>query len=302
MVSKILFGKKISWLLTIFVLWVIVFVLQKPFFLLFTGEGLSSLFAVLWHGLPLDLSLAGYMTAVPGLLLLFGSLPFHCVHTPFVKRVVSSIYQCWMALAAVLVSLSFVANIALYPYWQFPLDATPLFYIASSPKDAIASVSYWQLLLGLATVIGISFLIYSLFKTIGRRFSTTLCQPVSTLPWLFLLVFVAALFLPIRGGWSASTMNTGKAYFSNHQRLNHAAVNPLFSFMESVTRRSALNCDTLYSILYFESCSIRSKAFFRDIRSPLNDTRCAWMEIVPTISIHNANLKQQITLLFIHGL
>lgn len=241
MVSKILFGKKISWLLTIFVLWVIVFVLQKPFFLLFTGEGLSSLFAVLWHGLPLDLSLAGYMTAVPGLLLLLGSLPFHCVHTPFVKRVVSIIYRCWMALAAVLVSLSFVANIALYPYWQFPLDATPLFYIASSPKDAIASVSYWQLLLGLAAVIGISFLIYSLFKTIGRRFSTTLCQPVSTLHWLLLLVFVAALFLPIRGGWSASTMNTGKAYFSNHQRLNHAAVNPLFSFMESVTHQQGFS-------------------------------------------------------------
>lgn len=237
MVSKILFGKKISWLLTIFVLWVVVFVLQKPFFLLFTGEGLSSLFAVLWHGLPLDLSLAGYITAVPGLLILLSSLPFYKDHTSFVKRVVSSIYRCWMALAAVLVSLSFVANLALYPYWQFPLDATPLFYIASSPKDAIASVSYWQLLFGLVAVIGISFLIYSLFKTIGRRFSTTLCQPVSTLHWLLLLVFVAALFLPIRGGWSASTMNTGKAYFSNHQRLNHAAVNPLFSFMESVTHQ-----------------------------------------------------------------
>ena len=241
MVSKILFGKKISWLLIIFVLWVIVFVLQKPFFLLFTGEGLSSLFAVLWHGLPLDLSLAGYITAVPGLLLLLGSLPFHKVHTSFVKRVVSSIYQCWMALAAVLVSLSFVANIALYPYWQFPLDATPLFYIVSSPKDAIASVSYWQLLLGLAAVIGISLLIYSLFKTIGRRFSTMLCQPVSILHWLLLLIFVAALFLPIRGGWSASTMNTGKAYFSNHQRLNHAAVNPLFSFMESVTHQQGFS-------------------------------------------------------------
>lgn len=103
MVSKILFGKKISWLLTIFVLWVVVFVLQKPFFLLFTGEGLSSLFAVLWHGLPLDLSLAGYITAVPGLLILLSSLPFYKDHTSFVKRVVSSIYRCWMALAAVLV-------------------------------------------------------------------------------------------------------------------------------------------------------------------------------------------------------
>ena len=33
------------------------------------------------------------------------------------------------------------------------------------------------------------------------------------------------LFIPIRGGFTVSTMNVGKVYFSAEPRLNHAAIN-----------------------------------------------------------------------------
>ena len=49
-----------------------------------------------------------------------------------------------------------------------------------------------------------------------------------------MLLLTALLFIPIRGGFTVSTMNTGKAYFSSNQRLNHAAINPAFSLMESL--------------------------------------------------------------------
>ena len=45
------------------------------------------------------------------------------------------------------------------------------------------------------------------------------------------------LFIPIRGGFTVSTMNTGKVYFSSNQRLNHAAINPAFSLMESLSNK-----------------------------------------------------------------
>ena len=32
-------------------------------------------------------------------------------------------------------------------------------------------------------------------------------------------------------------MNTGKVYFSSNQRLNHAAINPAFSLMESLSKQ-----------------------------------------------------------------
>ena len=49
-----------------------------------------------------------------------------------------------------------------------------------------------------------------------------------TISFIFVLAF---LFVPIRGGFSVSTMNVGKVYFSSNISLNHAAINPVFSFM-----------------------------------------------------------------------
>ena len=52
-----------------------------------------------------------------------------------------------------------------------------------------------------------------------------------------LLLLTGLLFIPIRGGFTVSTMNTGKVYFSTNQRLNHAAINPAFSLMESLSKQ-----------------------------------------------------------------
>lgn len=54
---------------------------------------------------------------------------------------------------------------------------------------------------------------------------------------LILLLLTALLFIPIRGGFTVSTTNTGKAYFSQNAFLNHAAVNPMFSLFESLTHQ-----------------------------------------------------------------
>lgn len=54
---------------------------------------------------------------------------------------------------------------------------------------------------------------------------------------LILLLLTAALFVPIRGGFTVSTTNTGKAYYSQNPFLNHAAVNPMFSLFESMAHQ-----------------------------------------------------------------
>ena len=50
-----------------------------------------------------------------------------------------------------------------------------------------------------------------------------------------LLLLTGILVIPIRGGFDVSTMNTGEVYFSNNMELNHAAINPVFSLVESLT-------------------------------------------------------------------
>ena len=62
--------KRILQFLTTYFLFVLLFVLQKPIFMayyheLYTDASIGDYFSVMWHGLPLDFSLAGYLTAIP---------------------------------------------------------------------------------------------------------------------------------------------------------------------------------------------------------------------------------------------
>lgn len=52
-----------------------------------------------------------------------------------------------------------------------------------------------------------------------------------------MLLLTGLLFLPIRGGVTVSTANTGKVYFSQNSYVNHSAVNPMFSLMESLAHQ-----------------------------------------------------------------
>ena len=52
-----------------------------------------------------------------------------------------------------------------------------------------------------------------------------------------MMLAAGVLVISIRGGVTVSTMNLSRAYFSADQRLNHAAVNPAFSLMYSLTHQ-----------------------------------------------------------------
>lgn len=217
-------------------MWALLFVLQKPIFLAIYGtadSGLADTFSVIYHGLSLDFSMAGYLTVLPGLILLVSALPFRRGRVVLVWAV-----RVVFALSALVAALAFVANIALYGYWQFPLDSTPIFFIVSSLSAAMASVVWWQALLGIVATTIFTVAIYIAFYGLWNRdVENVLMSKGGKMDWLPLLLLNASLFLPIRGGITVSTMNTGKAYFSQHMLLNHAAVNPLFSFMESITHQ-----------------------------------------------------------------
>lgn len=235
--------KKILLLVFTFLLWTLIFVLQKPVFLMaYCREWgvFQNLFPVVWHGLPLDLSMAGYLTALPGLVLLASALPLR-PGKPQPPRFATALRwtaRVWFAVAAVIVALAFVANLALYGYWNFPLDSTPIFFITSSPSAAMASVEWWQGLLGIIGIAVVAGVIILAFHWLWAGYGKHAMEGSVTLwQWVPLLLLDGLLVLPMRGGVTVSTMNTGKAYYSPTVQLNHAAVNPLFSFMESMTHQ-----------------------------------------------------------------
>lgn len=248
--------KQIIWFVKTYATFVVLFVLQKPLFL-FLEKGsatqpvdniFTELPAVIWHGLPLDLSMAGYLSVIPG---------FLSIAVVWLKRdLVKPIMNIYFIIASLFITCSFLLNASLYPYWKYPLDSTPLFYFFTSPADAIASVSIWQVILSIVILIVLTIGVWFTLRMRGEK-----RQQYSRYSYgyggfgsgkrnrfddfdrhrgrtsIILLLLTGLLFLPIRGGITVSTMNTGQAYYSQNAYLNHSAVNPLFSLLESTTHQ-----------------------------------------------------------------
>ena len=214
---------------------VVLFIVQKPLFMLYAGAfkqhySIKDWLFVIWHGITIDLSVAGYLTVLPVLFIIIGvwiqSFP--------VKKTIK-VYD---ALVALLLSSIFIGDCALYPFWGFKLDASVLFYL-KTPKEAVASVSPWMVVLGIFVILVIAWIIYriliSALKPSDTPYSKVLMRVTVTIMALLLYV---PLLLAIRGGIGESTMNVGHAYFSSDQFLNHSAVNPAFSLLSSVSKTS----------------------------------------------------------------
>ena len=248
--------KQIIWFVKTYATFVVLFVLQKPLFL-FLEKGsatqpvdniFTELPAVIWHGLPLDLSMAGYLSVIPG---------FLSIAVVWLKRdLVKPIMNIYFIIASLFITCSFLLNASLYPYWKYPLDSTPLFYFFTSPADAIASVSIWQVILSIVILIVLTI---GVWFTLRMRGEKRRCYSRYSYGYggfgsgkrnrfdgfdrhrgrtsIILLLLTGLLFLPIRGGITVSTMNTGQAYYSQNAYLNHSAVNPLFSLLESITHQ-----------------------------------------------------------------
>ena len=229
--------RQIIYFFKTYITFVLLFVIQKPIFMLITQASAAqpvdsiwqTLPSVIWHGLPLDLSMAGYMTAIPALLLL--------ASVWIRQEIVRPILNGYFWIPSILISVGFILNVALYPYWNFPLDSTPIFYFLTSPADAFASVSIFFVLFGLALMAICSVAFWFALKIYHnkKRYCKMDYHRIRTS--CILLVLTGLLFIPIRGGVTVSTMNTGQVYFSQNTYINHAAVNPLFSLMESLTHQ-----------------------------------------------------------------
>ncbi len=215
------------------------FILGKIIFLagnfsLFEEIGIKDFLAIIGHGLSMDFSMAGYLTVIPSILLIAAI----CVG---LKGTVTRIFKIYFAFASLLVSLIIVLDTVLYGYWQFKLDSTPLFYFFSSPSAAFASAEWWQYLAGPVLWLLLAAVYYAIFYFAAIRLCGDIRPyrgPRKTLPVFAMLLLTALLFIPIRGGVTVSTMNLSRAYFSPDTRLNHAAVNPAFSLMYSLSHQN----------------------------------------------------------------
>lgn len=220
--------KRIAYISLYFFTVLLIFILQKPLFMLYNGSiekgfGFADYMQVMVHGASLDAATAGYLTAFPFLLVL--------ISIWFRKFPLKKILYGYYILAPALISIIFVVDMALYTFWGFKLDASVFLYI-DSPKEALASVSVGFILLRvLAILLLIALNSWVLLKITPSVLNATRKRIAGTAGMLLL---GGVLFIIIRGGVTESTSNIGQVYFSNEPFLNHSAVNPDFSLLSSM--------------------------------------------------------------------
>lgn len=220
--------KRIAYISLYFFTVLLIFILQKPLFMLYNGSiekgfGFADYMQIMIHGASLDAATAGYLTAFPFLLVL--------ISIWFRKFPLKKILYGYYILAAALISIIFVVDMALYTFWGFKLDASVFLYI-DSPKEALASVSVGFILLRvLAILLLIALNSWVLLKITPSVLTATRKRIAGTAGMLLL---GGVLFIIIRGGVTESTSNIGQVYFSNEPFLNHSAVNPDFSLLSSM--------------------------------------------------------------------
>lgn len=206
----------------------LLFIVQKPLFMLYNGAtdkgiGIGDYLSVMIHGASLDAAMAGYLTALPFLLVLV---------SVWLKRLpLRKICTAYYVIAALFIVVGFVVDASLYPFWGFKLDASIFLYI-DSPKDVVASVSTWFVVVRVVVAI----LLVALITWLLMRLTPKMIYATSrrVLGTLVMILIGGVLFIVIRGGVTESTSNIGQVYFSDNQFLNHSAVNPHFSLLSSM--------------------------------------------------------------------
>ena len=224
---------------------VVIFTVYKVLFLLANAGDehitVKDAFEVAFHGLPLDFAVAGYFTALPLLI---------AITTIFVNFKARRVLAWYNAVIATAIALGLIADMSLYPYWEFKLDASFLIYI-DSPANAFASISILHFIALVAILVIAVYLFYRLlcsackrdFQPCGRKAVTALQH----------ILLGGLLFLGIRGGVTESTNNIGTVFYSEREILNHSALNPIFSFLYSVEKIE--NYSSEYSFVDEKECS-----------------------------------------------
>jgi phosphoglycerol transferase MdoB-like AlkP superfamily enzyme len=220
--------KRILYIITLFFTLLLLFVSQKPLFMLYNdavGKDAvwSDFFQVMLHGASLDATTAGYLTALPLLFIIISI---------WLKKVSLRKYLIpYYIIASLLVAITFVVDMGLYPFWGFKLDASVFLYL-DSPEEAMASVSAGFVVVRVLAMVLLAALYAWILTKITPQKLEVVKKKVSGTGIMLLLTGV--LFIIIRGGVTESTSNVGQAYFSNNQFLNHSAVNPCFSLLSSM--------------------------------------------------------------------
>jgi phosphoglycerol transferase MdoB-like AlkP superfamily enzyme len=226
-----------------FLFWIVYFVFARIFFLAYYFDksqelGFSTIIKTFFYGLQLDASFAAYISFIPFLLMIFSIM--------IKPKIIVKTIRWYTIIVILCINLLLLIDAGLYQSWGVRLDTSLLPYL-NTPELMISSASTFQLLTGVFFWILISYIFIKLFNKINQKSSDKL----SFGSWLEIPLFfliTAALIIPVRGGFQTIPVNQSNVYFSNKMFANHAAVNFIWNFFNTLTHKS----DGTNPYIYFD--------------------------------------------------
>ncbi len=224
--------KNLTFIIYYFLTWLLVFWVGRGAFLVYHFEktkmlNFSEIVGSFTHGFSLDLSFICY--------LLFPAIFLLCINYLFSTKYVFKIIT-FLLLFFILVLI--FGDMELYKAWNFRIDNTFFIYL-KNPKEMTASASSSPVfLLCFLFLITYTFFVF-VFLKIFTYFPVFESEKwlIKSLNTLFLLALGASLIIPIRGGLQQIPINQSRVYFSTNQFANHAAINPLWNFFDSIVQK-----------------------------------------------------------------
>lgn len=257
-------SRKLLTIVATYLTTVVMMALQKPLFLLWYAEQASEassaeLLGVSLNGLLLDSTVAGYISAIPWLIILVAE--WIAIPDKAMRRVLNT----YFVIIALVASLMVAVDFGLFRHWGFRLDSTIIPYLAT-PKEAAASVTWSDLWPAVLLFVLYAALMIAVWRGVTKIYRTErvsiLRRALHTAIWI---VVGGLIFLAIRGGTGTSPANVSKVYFSDNMFLNQAATNPIFSFLSSASRSELKEGD--YRYFSDEEC----ERMFEQLQSPQAD-------------------------------
>ena len=225
--------------IALYFVFVLLFLVEKPLFMLYhyglySDFPLAEWFKVMWHGIPHDLTCAGYVMALPFVLSIVNVWIPGKWHNAFMRW--------YLRIVIIPLLIVFLCDLELYTHWGFRLDSTVLGYLLDSPLDAIQYAPVWAIIVLPLIFALIWWLLQKMLLLFYPKDGYKLSSRVPFLQEYLIQTGVAVLlcgllFIAIRGGVTVSTMTVGRVYYSESMPLNHAATNPLFSFFKSLGKK-----------------------------------------------------------------
>ncbi len=222
--------KKLLFLFRYYLFWVGISLCARILFLFYQWQDTSflsgrDLLHIIFGGLPLDMSLGGYILMVASLIMAVS--PFFPEHV--LRRIFS--FLTWICL--VFFAVVMTADLELFKNWGYHIDTTPLVYL-KTPKEAMASTPGWLvvcLLLLMGAFLAVCGWVYRRWVVVGLKDA---CKNWWSIP-LFLLIG-GSMIIPVRGGFNVAPLNSSFVFFHPaNMYANQAAINPVWNFVYELT-------------------------------------------------------------------